>query len=418
MVNKAMSVQGRNFHTPEHVIALADENHPHITLAALFHDIVYHHVDQGFIPEIETILRPYIVKSQTGGYNLARKVSRQDRAFWGTCAVFGFTPGQVLNPFSGMNEFLSALVMNVLFVNILSDQDLFITTPCIEATIPFRPTNEEGLSPPMVLAERLKRVNTMFNLNLPEEDIDQSVKCAVRFANRDVLNFSEADVGVFLDNTWKLLPETNPALRLQGIYTIESYRSALGKMGGFLSGLDPTRVFSQYKDEPSDRKYKELCDAAKKNLETARDYLGIKFITACILEALALASGGDAPISLFLGDLDPDAPGGKIEDYLPEIEMVNPPGDLLHSLLSKGRASESSFDLKNSPLACYIYENLGIEGCRQTKTDAESLIAQEISPEEFLGKLPYPMVAAIGQGISRMVWTRRETLENLISNLK
>lgn len=419
MVNKAMSVQGRTFHTPEHVLALADRSNPHITLAALFHDIVYFHVDEGFLPEIKEILEPYLSANAAGDLTISRGISRKDRAFWGTCAVFGFNPGDVLNPFSGMNEFLSALVMNKLLVGLLKDQDLFITTPCIEATIPFRPTTPEGKSPAEVLAERLKRINVQFELSLPESGIDTSVQCAVQFANRDVMNFAEEDVARFLDNTWKLLPETNPALRHQGIYTIGHYRHALQKMLGFLTGLEPQRVFSQYKGEPSDEKYQRLLAGADRNLKTARDYLGIKLVTAVILEAFAMATGGDAPISLFLGDLDPHGPGGNIEDYLPEVSKdKKPKDDRLFALLSEGRANESYFDLKNSPLSCFIYQHLGIEECRVVKSKTEELIAGSISPEGFLAGLPREMVSAVASAIGTMAWTRKAALDSLMARLR
>ncbi len=60
MIHRAMSTQQRTFHTPEHIFELADPADPHTTLAALFHDVVYFQVDDGFLPEIEKILAPYV----------------------------------------------------------------------------------------------------------------------------------------------------------------------------------------------------------------------------------------------------------------------------------------------------------------------------------------------------------------------
>jgi len=57
---------------------------------------------------------------------------------------------------------------------------------------------------------------------------EQRVALRHDVANRDVGNFASQDPTVFLDNTWKLLPETNNALRGQRLYTVTDYRLAIG----------------------------------------------------------------------------------------------------------------------------------------------------------------------------------------------
>ena len=57
----------------------------------------------------------------------------------------------------------------------------------------------------------------------------------------------------FLDNTWKLLPESNPALHSPLVYTVRDYRIALQKMEGFLAWLPAERVFHTWGDEPKPR---------------------------------------------------------------------------------------------------------------------------------------------------------------------
>ena len=44
---------------------------------------------------------------------------------------------------------------------------------------------------------------------------------AVCMANRDVGGFGADDVRVFIANTWSLLPESNPTLRIPGLFTLE-----------------------------------------------------------------------------------------------------------------------------------------------------------------------------------------------------
>src|SRR3989304_3210696 len=61
-IHRSMSMEARHFHTPEHVLHLANAADPIQSLAALFHDIVYYQVDRGFAPEIYGCISPYILE--------------------------------------------------------------------------------------------------------------------------------------------------------------------------------------------------------------------------------------------------------------------------------------------------------------------------------------------------------------------
>ena len=414
MVNRAMSAQERSFHTPEHIFDLVEPDNPHMTLAALFHDIVYYQVDQGFTNEIKEIIDPYINISN-GTITLNEKIDPSDRAFFGCAAIFGFSPGEQLSAFSGLNEFLSALVMDVEFEGKISDRDLLITTASIEATIPFRGKNKEGLWPPDILKNRIDRTNETFSLGLKEEEIDHAVTTAVTFANRDVRNFAEDDVGRFLDNTWKLLPETNPSLRMSGQYSIVNYRIALQKMEGFLGFLDPEAIFCRYKGVPSPEECEAIVRLARRNVDVATDYLGIKLLTAAILEALAELTGGDTPVSFFMGDIKAQEKGGRIEHFLP-----NPPDkstadtdETLYNLLAYGRASSSSFDLQNSPLSLFIYSSLGSADYSERLRSAKKMFSGEMSHRAFLDEFPRGLISSVAHACGEMAFTRKESLANL-----
>jgi len=408
MINEAMSAGARSFHTPEHVFDLVDPGNPHTTLAALFHDLVYYQVDQGFTAQIGDAIKGSI-ESRDGALWLRET---EDRGLAICAAIFGFHAGEQLSPFGGMNEFLSALVMHRKLGGVLGDRDLVPATACIEATIPFRKPDTAGRTPAEQLEARLLAANVSLRLGLPRKSIEQAVQWAVTFANRDVANFSEKEVTRFLDNTWKLLPETNPSLRTQGVYSIRSYRAALQKMNGFLRALDPSTIFAQYHGAPPDREYRQMRARGERNVRTAREYLGIKLLTAAVLEALAEISGGDTPVALFMGDLGAQKKGSRLEDYLPQF---TPPPDTkldqtLHDLLAHGRASASSFDLQNSPLSLYIYLHLGADGFRDFLDAAQKMFAGDLSPRVFLDSLPADMVASIAEGCARMAFTRSEAL--------
>lgn len=416
MVNRAMSAQQRSFHTPEHIFDLADADDPHVTLAALFHDVVYYHVDRGFSEEIGTLLEPYI-RIEGDTLRISPDISPEDRAFHGCAAVFGFAPGDTLSPFGGLNEFLSALLMDILLEGTVSDVDLLVATACIEATIPFRPVSSEGLHPPELLALRLRTTNTQFGLGLTDQGLERVVISAVRFANSDVQNFAEEDVARFLDNTWKLLPETNPMLRFKGVYTIHNYSLALLKMHGFLGVLQPETVFQHYHGFPENEEYARVVDLARRNLTVGHRYLGIKLLTAGVLHALAELSGGDAPVALFMGDLNPQEEGGQLSAYLPEqpvhCHRADDEGDDLFRLLAHGRAGKAGFDLQHSPLSLFVYRCLSDTELSDGINHARQMFSGDEAPEDFLKSLPARTVSAISQAASHMAFTRSGKLGDL-----
>ena len=411
LINEAMSATGRSFHTPQHVLDLADPESPHTTLAALFHDLVYYQVDHGLHPQFSAALSTTI-ESRERRLWLRPGADTADRALALSMGVFGLSSGQRLEPSGGMNEFLSALVMNRSLAAAVQEADLMLSTACIEATIPFRTTDAEGRTPAELLELRLARTAKDMGIELSDGRIRQGVRWAVTFANRDVANFAEKEVTSFLDNTWKLLPETNPSLRTQGVYSIRSYRVALQGMEGFLRTLDPGTIFAQYRDAPPADEYRRMVLRGERNVRTAREYLGIKLLTAAILEGLAQISGGDAPVAFFMGELDARQRGSRLEDYLPadHLPAELPLDAALLDLLSKGRASASPFDLQNSPLSLFIYLRLGTGGFRRHLGDAYRLFDGTLPPGAFLDQLPGAMIAAIARACAHMAFTRAHAL--------
>jgi hypothetical protein len=172
MVHEAMTVQARSFHTPEHIFNLADATNPIQALAALFHDVVYYEIDQGFTPEIERELTPYI-EEEDGHLRLTGGGGRDDAILHLALDIFGFDDEQVLLPYQGQNEFLSALLMNKMLQGIVDPKDLAKITACIEATIPFRGENEQGESPAFVLERRLRLANANWELSMSDWVLQQ-----------------------------------------------------------------------------------------------------------------------------------------------------------------------------------------------------------------------------------------------------
>ncbi len=412
MVHKAMTAQARTFHTPEHIFDLMDETMPILALAALFHDVVYYQVDAGFIPEIGAVLASY-VHEEAGQLSILPKPAEDDLMLALTLETFGFEPGKTLiAPPGGLNEFLSALLMNKHLEGIVNLRDLLEVTSCIEATIPFRGENERGETPADILCSRLTTINARHELGMTAEEIEQTVKWSVMFSNKDVENFSVVETGEFLDNTWKLLPETNPSLRLRAVYSIKSYRIALQKMEGFLRVLNPENIFNQYRGVPPEGDYQRMLALAYRNVATGREYLGIKLLTAAILEALADLTGGDAPVALFTGDVEGDENCRSLGDFLPRTQAtpsVNTESTLF-GLLAFGRASTSSFDMQNSPLSLFVYKQLDPYVVQELLSAAHDMFEGLCTPEAFLEKVPAFTIAAIAEACAVMAVTRSDAL--------
>ena len=300
LIYGSMSGRGRSFHTVDHVFELCHEATPLQTLAALFHDAVYVQVDGGLAPEHQTLLGDAVV-GEGGAWRLrGADAPRRDPLREMVLALFAFEPGQIVSPFGGLNEYLSALLAVRSLARHLSWARLAQVAACIEATIPFRDPRQDSLA---ALAARLSEVDERFGLGLGEEAVRGTVHQACGLANRDVTNFAQVDVARFLDATWMLLPETNVPLRLRRRYTLSDYRRAIETMEGFLTGLDPGRIYRSYEGRPDLDRLEVLRQAAARNLDASSRYMQAKLVASALLESLALRTGGDAPIALFMGDL-------------------------------------------------------------------------------------------------------------------
>jgi hypothetical protein len=411
-IHRGMTAQARHFHTLEHVFAFVDSNEPISILASLYHDIVYYQVDMGFAPHIWELISPYIYQTD-GDFRVSEKIPTEDRLAHMTLDVFGLHPGQQLLSMAVLNEFLSALVMNRQLGDLLEPKDILRMNLCIEATIPFRGRTPEGESYFDVMERRLPEIAQRHGIDLTHEEIVETLKIAVTFGNKDIENFAESDPGRFLDNTWKLLPESNAALRLPDVYSIGTYRQALQKMAVFFDHLDPLAVFNQYRGVPADETYHQMLRYARANIEVAREYLRLKILSMTVLEALAVATGGDAPVSLFMGDVPREGVSIKrLEYFLPDVPDAPwiDYSSVIYKLLESGRANETSFDMKNSPLSLFLYKSLSPEQITHAMERAQQMFAGQLSAHDFLMEMDRSVVRAIASASAMMVFTRRQGL--------
>jgi hypothetical protein len=419
IVHDAMSVQTRSYHNLKHIFYF-DAKDPISQLAAIFHDIVYFQVDKGFHPELEPLVAPFIQETK-GGFLIRENIVEKDPLFGLVAGLFNFSQGEEISFANGLNEFLSAVVMVELLRGFVSKIDILKIAICIEATIPFRGRDELGNSHSEVLKQRVMSLAHKHNLDCSDESIDQTLKLAVHFSNQDVKTFANPDVARFLDITWKLLPESNDALRIRSSYTIKDYRKALQRMQKFLANLNPENIFSQYLGTPPDAEFLKMQERATNNINIAVDYLRIKLIGMGILESLAEFTGGDAPLSLFTGGVpDNKVKTQKMNDFLPEMplpEHLDPENDEIYKLLAFGRFSEESFDLKNSPLSLFIYLSLSSMEIDQLDIRSREFFEGRLDPGTYINLIPRHLLLAITKACASLALTRKEELLSLSSKL-
>lgn len=378
--------QSRSFHNVEHILRLAEGNDPICTLAALFHDAVYVQVDWGLVPEVGGYLTPFLLWH--GGALCLRPAAellhRPESAC--TALLFGLNHREPL-PAERFNEFLSALLAVRCLRDFLTDQQLAELAVTIEATIPFRSSAQ--FVPSEDLFGRLCLANQRFGLGMTPGELEQAIHRAVEFANRDVSNFNLADPVIFLDQTWQLLPEFNPALRDPRQYSIRDYRMALRAMEAFLVRLDADQIFQQFRQVPNPLTCQAWRERAQYNLAIARLYLTSKLVAIAILEALASRRDQKRSLSDWLGPLEQSsrweerfsAPDTQVVDSAIERQVLQ--------IAEYGRTRPCYFDLVKSPFAAFLIRSVGFEKIMELRPQAEAFFNQDLSGEEFLKLVPY-----------------------------
>jgi hypothetical protein len=406
-IHAALSAAGREFHNHDHVIDLVADGDPLEIIAALYHDAIYIQVDLGPPRSMRDELSTVLAQGADGWRVLP---AAAEPITGDVLHVFDRRVGDVVTPTTGLNEFGSALIASIHLARALSREQRIAIAACIEQTIPFRVDPVTGLH------------RRLAELGVAGDALEETVRRAVRVGNRDVENFSDNDAAQFLDNTWKLLPESNPALHSPMVYTVRDYRVALLKMESFLAWLPADRVFHSWNDEPRPEIHARRVARTTGNLELAVRYLRAKLYSIGLVEALAEATGGDVPIDYFMGGHKARAasePGQRgIERFLPALPDAHDLDPSLHRLLAEGRASESSFDTGPSPLGAFLHAAVGEREVMRGVELAKKWWAGAGDAAAFLAAQPTRPAAAIARAAANIIETRRDRLFALAERLE
>ncbi len=409
LIHHSMDHGRRVYHTSTHLFELCQGMNPRQILAGLFHDIVYYQLDNGFPKGAEKLLKP-LVRIENNSLVL-QHFGKDDLPLTICSCLFDFKEGDTLPLFGGMNEFLSAIIALRLLKAYLPTYDLIAIAACIEATVPFRGADSQGRQFPEKLAERVRHLSKSFNISFDQEDISRLITDAVVLANRDVVSFSASDPGYFLSATWLLIEESNAPINPIGIYSIQEYRNALLRMERFLGSLNPEHVFHSFQNTPNKTEIAHLHHTARNNIGFAVKYIDTKIAAIALVEALALLTGGDCPISLLLGDIKgKQCKPLRADDFLPQIisdKSIDP--DLLHTL-EFGRSQRAKNDSNESPLTAYMCRYLGQENILMTLQQAKRMFSGELSPKEFLNRQEPELVRMVAKACANIALSRADAL--------
>jgi hypothetical protein len=389
LIIQSMTGPWRSFHTPDHIFDVGAGGSPVEVVAALFHDLVYVQVDSGIHVNLARYVAPCLREGPTGLLIEPLNAHAQDPELQLTMTLFGFKWGQVLSPFGGLNEFLSALLAVKVLDGILPLSVRAQIAACIEATVPFRADQPDGTHCTQMLLDRLQQVNVDHGLGMDDNTCLQTVVMGVKVANRDIGNFAADHPADFLNNTWNLIPETNHELASVNTYTITGYRTSLQKMERFLSFLQPEVIFRKFADEPSDAVHQHRLQLTRRNLEVAVLYIRLKLVSIALLEALSMRLGQQVSLAIIMGKL----PGKtlfpiQLENYLPLVptpyKAQNKCEEMVMELLETGRSEETQHDARHSPVASYLVKAMGMPACMNLLDEARLYFAQESTPEALL----------------------------------
>ena len=415
LIIQTMTGPWRSFHTPNHIFEVGAGGDAIEVISALFHDLVYVQVDQGISVNISRYISPYIKEDREQLVILELPELQEDIVFNMVLMLFGFSHGQALLPMSGQNEFLSALIAGKALEPILPLDQLTEIAACIEATIPFRPQPISGLTSSDLLFGRLVNANEEFELGWDDDQIAEIVKRSVRLSNRDVENFASTNSSHFLNNTWNLIPETNHDLKNVNSYTVHGYRISMQKMEGFMNFLAPEIVFRRYRNEPDEKSYYKLLAQTKQNLEVSRLYLGTKLTSIAILEALSFRIGDDIPLSTMMGELPrEDKLVVGLEQFLPEIEEPFKPNSPIEAevleLLDKGRTVDSSYDVKNSPVATFMVKSIGFPEMQRMLQLSKEFFKGNLTHEQLIASCDPYVIKTIRNAVLQLFDSRKSAL--------
>lgn len=416
LITEGLAGKWRNFHTFDHILMLTDTGDSLITLAGLFHDLVYLQIDDQIPFNYTPYLTPFIVETKDG-FLIKSSPSYYDNCFSIVLKIFALNLGDNLSQFKGQNEFLSALIAAQVLQPYLPLSLITRIVTIIELTIPFRHPKNQYETIPQKLQKRLEIVNQEFNLDLTQDEIITTIRQAVKLANLDVSGFGTSNIKDFLKNTWLLLPETNHCLYDSEKYTIKDYRFALDNTTKFINLISPNLVFHHYHNEPDFTTFQKLVDNCQNNLNMSRLYLQVKLTSIAILEALSSSFCPNIPLNFFWNvSKDINLQCSSIFDFLPPIlpyESQNYQEKLIVDLLIFESQGNFFSDISHSLFTLFILHYVCFDSLVAYKSQCQQFFNRKLTSKDFLSVFPPSLISIISDSIEQLLHHKKQLIISL-----
>ena len=443
-IHQAGSSSSRGFHNCDLIFQVTGGASPIQLLAAFFRDTVVHYVDgiDQMSPKQQQILEGIFQKQPPPSNSTKTQQQQQpDDRQW--VLTNEFFQDEVMNMIAqifdvtsssslekqfefdprGMDIFLSAITAVKFLKKYLQIRELTQIVVCMNRTIPFRSKDEFGRSASDRLYWRLVEVNQNFNLTMTEMELELTCQMATDLSNRIMGVYAAPDPEIFIAQTWGLLPELNAPLRQNKLYSLQDYYHAIWEMYRFVSDIDPS-IYDTFRGIPKESEIIEFQKAFVKNQTVGATYLKLKVVEVATITALAMLTGGaDVPKSMFYGDLIPKM--SALGDALPELDPkeVGRNGcyaevyDMMYAPRFDGTTGCQCFDQENSPVAAYIYGQIGetttnqiFEKCVHPMTTCSSW--------ELIESMPYKVIEVLVSEIIPIAPSRADLLEEILTDLQ
>jgi hypothetical protein len=275
----SMNRSGRVYHNVNHVFDVASEMTDAVAvLAAVFHDVVYLSIDKELSKQQREILGHDVIScdNETSQLLLAPISKLEIPLDQIVNSIFSYETDSSLDGKSLArptrvvdirNECLSAVIAIRMLEPFLTWNDLVRIAACIEASIPFR-AMEDRSSVMDSLYARLEATVTKYKefISMDERELIDTVQMAALFANHDLKAFRALDPQVFVQSSWRLLPEWWPQLTSETCQ-LQDVLDALLLLQQRYRSMHVPLIFQSFQNKPSMVVMKEWRGRATHNLQ-------------------------------------------------------------------------------------------------------------------------------------------------------
>jgi hypothetical protein len=197
------------------------------------------------------------------------------------------------------------------------------------------------------------------------------------------------------------------------------FRRAIHGALKFFEFLRPDIIFHEHKGYPKSGDFSRLINNSTQNLKISRTYFGAIVHTCALIEAISDLSGGEAPLSLFVGDMAEVGVRCSQSSYVyPELQVKDTHEKVVYNLLQKGGELKGQCLFSALPAAAYVHASLGHKFVADLSTKCQLYFDHKINARELLSYHSQEFLSDFITHLSKMAITRKDEMHLILSKLK